>query len=687
MLAAAIAVFVGGSTVPAAEQGAPPPPAPVQQPFQGGRGQQPTRDARAQAAIGTGLISGTVVTEGTGTPVRRARVTLSGGELRGGRSTITNDDGVFTFAALPAGRFNLSASKAGYVDIAYGARRPGRPGTPIQLLDGQKLEKATIHLPRGSVITGIVVDEHGEPAPRTQVRVMRYVMRTGERTLQQGGSDQTDDRGIYRIYGLQPGEYLVTATPSNTRFGDMREALASELETLLQQARAAGDGGRGGGGGGGGRGGRGAGQPPILGAGGGRGQAIIERAELIQQQIAQQEQEQPTAYAPVYYPGTTSASSASAVTLAIGEERAGVDFQLQLVATARIEGSVVNGAGTLPPGVQVQLMPADMAGLPRVPGMGTSMSRVGQDGRFSFSNVTPGQYRLQARATVREQQNPAAAQQQQQGGRGGRGRGQGPVTQILWASTDIGVGGQDLEDLVLQLQPGMSITGRVTFEGSLLPPPPDLTRVRVNLVPRGQQSFGGGNSGPTQMDATGRFTIAGVPPGSYTLAANVPGGGRGGGGLPAGAQGGATASWVLKSASAAGRDVLDFPFVVEPNQDVSGALLTFSDRTQEVSGVIQDTQGQPTAGFTIIIFPSDSRYWQPQSRRVMATRPGTDGRFSFRNLPAGDYRLTAVIDVEPGEWFNPDFLSQLGSASIPLSLAEGERKVQDIRLAGGGGGQ
>jgi hypothetical protein len=69
----------------------------------------------------------------------------------------------------------------------------------------------------------------------------------------------------------------------------------------------------------------------------------------------------------------------------------------------------------------------------------------------------------------------------------------------------------------------------------------------------------------------------------------------------------------------------------------------------------------------------------------MAARPGTDGRFSFRNLPAGSYRLTAVTDVEPGEWFNPDFLSQLGAASIPLTLADGERKVQDIRLAGGGG--
>ena len=67
----------------------------------------------------------------------------------------------------------MTASKAGYVNITYGAKRPGRPGTPIQLADGQKLEKANISLPKGSVVTGIVVDENGEPSPGTQVRVMR----------------------------------------------------------------------------------------------------------------------------------------------------------------------------------------------------------------------------------------------------------------------------------------------------------------------------------------------------------------------------------------------------------------------------------------------------------------------------------------------------------------------------------
>ena len=89
----------------------------------GAAAQQPARDTQAQTATptGTGIITGVVTTEGAGTPVRRARVTLSGPEVRGGRSTITNDEGQFTFAALPAGRFTITAAKPGYVDLLYGA--------------------------------------------------------------------------------------------------------------------------------------------------------------------------------------------------------------------------------------------------------------------------------------------------------------------------------------------------------------------------------------------------------------------------------------------------------------------------------------------------------------------------------------------------------------------------------------
>jgi hypothetical protein len=669
---------------------------------------QPARDTtQQQPTMGTGSIAGVLTLAGSGTPVRHARLMLTGNGLRPSRTAQTNDQGGFSFPSLPAGRFTLTASKPGYVDMSYGAKQPGRPGTPIQLIDGQKLEKVNFSLPKGSVITGTVVDENGEASPGTQVRAMRYVMRTGEKTLQAAGSDTTDDRGVYRIYGQPPGDYIVSAVPRNANISDLRQTVMAEVESLLQQAQAANavPGGPGGANNGGGRGG-GRGGAQGLGAignniaGVGRGQAYIDQANALQAQLQQQGDQTPSvAYAPVYFPGTITSTAATTLTLGLGEERAGVDFQLQLVPTARIDGTLTSPTGSIPPGVQIQIAPAGQNGQPFA-GANLNVARAGQDGKFSFTNITPGQYTISARATIRsqnqseealtqqQQQSQQPQSQQQNNGRGGfgpRGGGPGAIAQILWASTDVAVAGQNLPNVVLNLQPGMAVSGTVSFQATSLAPPTDLTRVRVTIQSRGPSGSDIGGIPAATVDATGHFTITGVPPGNYVLQGSAPvgaaGGGRGGGAAAVTATGG---SWALKSAIVGGRDVLDFPLEVQPNTDVGGAVLTFTDRTQQLSGMLQDASGRPTSDYTIIVFPSDKAYWLPQSRRIQSTRPGTDGTYTIRGIPPGDYRVIAVTDVDTGEWYDPDFLGQLVGAGYPISLGEGQQKVQDLRVAGGG---
>ena len=58
-----------------------------------------------------------------------------------GRTAVTDDDGRFSFVALPAGRYMLYATKQGYVTTAYGAKRPNRPGTALVLADGQHIDE------------------------------------------------------------------------------------------------------------------------------------------------------------------------------------------------------------------------------------------------------------------------------------------------------------------------------------------------------------------------------------------------------------------------------------------------------------------------------------------------------------------------------------------------------------------
>jgi hypothetical protein len=84
------------------------------------------------------------------------------------------------------------------------------------------------------------------------------------------------------------------------------------------------------------------------------------------------------------------------------------------------------------------------------------------------------------------------------------------------------------------------------------------------------------------------------------------------------------------------------------------------------------------------VFTTDRSYWTPRSRRVRSTRPATDGKFSMIGLPPGDYFIAALTDFEPVEMNDATFLAGLVNASIKVTLTEGQRTTQDLKLAGGG---
>ena len=180
----------------------------------------------ATAAKGAASIAGAVFVDGASKqPARRVRVTLTElGGLMTGQTTTTDDSGAFAFRALPAGRFELQAFKAGYLKGSYGAARPNRAGTPIVVKDGETIANLTMTIARGGVITGVVRDGRGRPLPGLEVRVLKfgYNALSGERTLgapSTGSTATTDDRGEYRAFGLPPGGYLVVFSPPPGRSG------------------------------------------------------------------------------------------------------------------------------------------------------------------------------------------------------------------------------------------------------------------------------------------------------------------------------------------------------------------------------------------------------------------------------------------------------------------------------------
>lgn len=598
-----------------ARQQSPQQPQPSQ--GQGGRGnQQQARDrGLAQQPQGTGVISGRVLTADTGRPVKRARVSVAAGGPGGGRGSgmaSTDDQGRYSIGGLAPGNYNISASKAGFVDALYGQRRPMQPGTPLTLADGQAATNVDMRLIRGGVITGHVGDEDGEPLARALVTVQRYQYVRGERQLTPAGADQTDDRGQYRVFGLPPGEYYVSASTAGL----------GELIGRGMQQLAAGIGGLGGG-----RGGGLLGQAGPLGAPG---------------------QPQSTGYAPTYYPGVVSSTEAGKVTVGPGQEASGIDFQIQLVPLATVSGIVAGGQD----GANVMLVGQDAGG-----GLGplagqTFSGRATADGSFSILNVPPGRYTAIARA-------------------GGR------LGDLRTAMQSIVVNGQNLDGLTLVLQPGSMLSGNIVVDSSGAPAPSDYSVFRVDVADvdplPGGGGRGGGRGGPfgadNRVEKNGSFTITGVQPGRHYV--RVTGGGTQNGG-----------QWTLKSVTIGGADAADVPFEIKPGQNVDNVTVVLTDRTTELAGTVRDAQNGGSGGVTVIAFSTEAQYWRAQSRRIATSRTGQNGDYRIRGLPAGDYYLVAVDDVEQGEWFDPAYLDSAKDKATRVTLDEGDRKTLDLRGPG-----
>ena len=203
------------TTIMTAQEPGPGPLGRGQGPFPGGRGRlgMPPRDDSQAAPTGNAKITGRVVAADTGSPIRRAQIRVTSGEARFNRVVTTDGDGRYELLNLPAGRYRLFVNRAGYVALEYGQARPFENGKPLDIAEGQAVEKVDFSLPRGSVITGRITDEFGDPMTDVQVQAMRYQFVNGERQLVNAGRvAQTDDLGQFRVFGLMPGDYVVRAS-------------------------------------------------------------------------------------------------------------------------------------------------------------------------------------------------------------------------------------------------------------------------------------------------------------------------------------------------------------------------------------------------------------------------------------------------------------------------------------------
>jgi len=166
--------------------------------------------AQTAAPQGHSTIHGRAIYQDTERPVRRAPVVLiSDEDSSQSRTTVTDGRGEFSFKNLPAGRYHVIVNSTGYLNGFPQIDSNKRKATDVTV-DGTSSAETVVSAERGGVITGKITYPDGEPAVGAQVNVFMKEGKRWSHATFVSSCAQTDDRGIYRIYPLQPGEYVLS---------------------------------------------------------------------------------------------------------------------------------------------------------------------------------------------------------------------------------------------------------------------------------------------------------------------------------------------------------------------------------------------------------------------------------------------------------------------------------------------
>ena len=555
---------------------------------------------------GTGRITGRVLAAENGAPIRRAQVRINGPDI-GMKTSLTDAQGRYEFRDLPAGRFSVSVSKAGFVAMQYGQSRPFENGKPIDLAEAQVMDKADVSLPRGSVLAGRIVDEFGEAVADAEVQAMRMAYQNGRRRMVPSGRNATtNDLGQFRIYGLPPGEYYVSAALRN-----MNMVVVDIL-------------------------------------GGGPGGPTGSN--------------QSSGYAATFYPGTPNPAEAQRVALAVSQELASVDIQLQPVRLAKVSGTAVGSDGKPMSSAMVMLMPTMKDATMMMPG-GTS--RTNKDGQFTINGVAPGDYSLQVQSmgAIFSAAGNAMTFAFSTSERGPGEPPAAPSQEREFATAAVSVAGEDITGMVVVGTRGAKASGTISYEGGMKPE--GATGMRVTATPVDADGPMVMLGGASNVKETGAFEVDGLIGTRVFRALNLPKG------------------WFLKRVVLNGEDVTDKGVEFKPGDDVSGLEIELTNRSTTVSGTVTDDRGQPLKDYTVVIFAEDQTKWGLSNNRWMSSaRPDQEGRYRFSNLPPGAYHAIALEYVPSGEWMDPEWLARAAKKATRVTLDEGSAKTLDLKLSG-----
>jgi hypothetical protein len=159
-----------------------------------------------------GSVQGIVVSDATGQPLQRAQVAFRPVEAgNGGLVQTTNETGVFSFPKVAPGRYSITVLRDGYLRQSSGRIGAYKMSPIFSVRGGDIIRSFTFRMTPSCVVSGKVKFDDAEPAVNVTIQLYRGYYFHGRHGYALAASTQTNDRGEYRVHGLEPGSYYVAA--------------------------------------------------------------------------------------------------------------------------------------------------------------------------------------------------------------------------------------------------------------------------------------------------------------------------------------------------------------------------------------------------------------------------------------------------------------------------------------------
>lgn len=612
----------------------------------GSSAQRPYSNANIRAANAAPMpepllstVRGRVIYEDTGRPVRRAGIVLMG--FKGGREKagLTDNNGVFEIKDVQEGSYFAMVNAPGvltpfaYADFTAMTEREGMENALGEIkthfdeivVGGGGTAEILVRAKRGGAIGGRIYYADGDPAIGLKVEVLRkkdekflgvipniteffpMIMGVGG-----AGGGRTDDRGIYRISGLPPGEYVVRVTepashkPNNEAGNDrMFGAIGLGISSLVS----------------------------------------------------------------TYHPDTPDAKQADIINLELGQEAAEVNVMIPERGFYNIAGKIVaRGSRQAVKGARISVIRKDNTAsffdklLEEGPGGGEATD---DQGGWNYKELPAGTYTIKVKPPYSygdvdydENGNPI--------------KNQLPKPKLAPVEKEIVIADKDLNDLVIEMPLGATVSGTVIVEGNR--PLPLYSSISA-LNKEGE--ILASNEIRNRDSKTGAdilkfdFNLDGLSAGKAFLNFNAAGV------YPTAGNNGRAKIYYVKSIKQGVKDLLATPLEVGEGANVSGVEVVLGDDGGKLKGKVNlKDEDKPSANRKMIFVPTDEKKWQTQALRLFAIT-NNKGEFEVMGAPH-EYFVIFLNDKDKLSAINEAWIRERSSSAEKVAIKANDETTVNL---------